>query len=76
MNREETAIDVLVEIALDPNRMVAERQRAIDALTLFRGSALGGLERIERKTDLEVLKERARLYIRRIKEGHVTSMNI
>ncbi len=76
MSREETAIEVLVDIALDANRMVAERQRAIDALTLFREAALKGLERIERTTDLGVLKERARLYVQRIKDGAVTSMNI
>ena len=55
--------------------MLAERQRAIDALTLFPASAVMTLEYIVRKTDLEVLKDRARLYIQRIKSGAHLSMS-
>ncbi|HOM28388.1 MAG TPA: hypothetical protein PLS81_02895 [Deltaproteobacteria bacterium] len=76
MKREETAIEVLCDIALDPARMLAERQRAIDALTLFKEASLGALERIERTTDNLVLKERARLYVQRIKDGVIVSMNL
>ena len=35
IDRETIAIEVLRDIALDDKRMLAERQRAIDALTLF-----------------------------------------
>jgi hypothetical protein len=76
MKREETAMDVLRDIALDSGRILAERQRAIDALTLFRESSLRALAHIERTTDNEVLRERARLYIQRIKDGVIVSMNL
>ncbi|MCE5273878.1 MAG: hypothetical protein LLG43_01970, partial [Deltaproteobacteria bacterium] len=66
IDRESIAVEVLRDIALDDARMLAERQRAIDALTLFPSSALMTLEYIARKTDLEVLRERSRLYIQRI----------
>jgi hypothetical protein len=42
---------------------------AIDALTPFRKRALPALKDIEKKVDVNVLKERARLYIQRIKEA-------
>jgi hypothetical protein len=73
-DREEIAREVLCDIAMDDSRMVAERQRAIDALTLFQADALKSLEYIVRKTDLDILKERARLYIQRIKSGAILSM--
>jgi hypothetical protein len=73
-DREAVAREVLRDIAMDDNRMVAERQRAIDALTLFQASALESLEYIARKTDLNILKERSKLYIERIKSGAVLSM--
>ncbi len=69
------AMEVLIDFALDSSRMVTERQRAIDALTLFQGSAVGALEYILRKTDLQVLKERADLYIKRIKSGAITNLS-
>jgi hypothetical protein len=75
MDRDSVAIEVLRDIALDDKRMLAERQRAIDALTLFPASAVITLEYIVRKTDLEVLKNRARLYIQRIKSGAHLSMS-
>lgn len=75
VNREEVAREVMRDIALDDGRMLAERQRAIDALTLFHAEALPCLEFIMRKTDLEVLKERSKLYIQRIKSGAVLSMS-
>ena len=75
MDRDSVAIEVLRDIALDDSRMLAERQRAIDALTLFPASAVMTLEYIVRKTDLEVLKDRARLYIQRIKSGAHLSMS-
>ncbi|MEN6446449.1 MAG: hypothetical protein ABFD70_01750 [Syntrophaceae bacterium] len=75
IDRESIAVEVLRDIALDDARMLAERQRAIDALTLFPSSALMTLEYIARKTDLEVLRERSRLYIQRIKSGAHLSMS-
>jgi hypothetical protein len=75
MDRDSVAIEVLRDIALDDKRMLAERQRAIDALTLFPASAVMTLEYIVRKTDLEFLKDRARLYIQRIKSGAHLSMS-
>ena len=75
MDRDSVAIEVLRDIALDDKRMLAERQRAIDALTLFPASAVMTLEYIVRKTDLMVLKDRARLYIQRIKSGAHLSMS-
>jgi hypothetical protein len=73
-DREEIAREVLCGIAMDDSRMVAERQRAIDALTLFQADALKSLEYIVRKTDLDILKERAKLYIHRTKSGAALSM--
>ena len=75
IDREVVAREVMRDIALDDSRMLAERQRAIDALTLFHAAALEPLEYIARKTDLDVLKERAKLYIQRIKSGAVLSMS-
>jgi len=75
IDRESIATEVLRDIALDDARMLAERQRAIDALTLFPSSAVTALEYIARKTDLEVLRERSRLYIQRIKSGAHLSMS-
>lgn len=74
VNRIGVAMEVLCEIALDDGRMLAERQRAIDALTLFRES-VNTLEHIARKTDLDVLKQRAGLYVQRIKSGAHISMS-
>jgi hypothetical protein len=68
-NREMIAIDVLKDIALVVDGMIFERQRAIDALTLFHSRALPALEEIAKKVDSKLLKERAKLYIQRIKEG-------
>ncbi|MCU0577708.1 MAG: hypothetical protein MUD15_12950 [Desulfobacterota bacterium] len=67
--REMIAIDVLKDIALVMDGMIFERQRAIDALTLFHRRSLPALEEIVRKVDSKLLKERAMLYIQRIKEG-------
>jgi hypothetical protein len=74
VNKIEIAMEVLCDIAMDDTRMLAERQRAIDALTLFRES-FRTLEHIARKTDLDVLKQRAGLYIQRMKAGAHISMS-
>lgn len=74
--QDQIAIEVIKNIAIDSLRVLAERQRAIDALTLFRDAALPALKEIDKKVDVNVLKERARLYIQRIKEGAILSMNI
>ncbi|HPX51587.1 MAG: hypothetical protein GXY28_11465 [Bacteriovoracaceae bacterium] len=76
MQNEDIAIDVLKTIAMDSSRVLVERQRAIDALTLFRESSIPALTFIERKTDMNVLKERCALYIRRIREGAAISMTL
>jgi hypothetical protein len=74
VNKIEVAMEVLGDIAMDDSRMLAERQRAIDALTLFKES-LKTLEYIARKTELDVLKQRAGLYIQRMKAGAHISMS-
>lgn len=74
VSRIEIVMEVLCEIAMDEGRMLAERQRAIDALTLF-GESLKTLEHIARRTDLDVLKQRAGLYIQRMKSGAHISMS-
>jgi hypothetical protein len=73
-DREKIAQEVIRDIALDDSRMLAERQRAIDALTLFHSEAMPMLESIVRKTDLDALKVRSELYIQRIKTGAILSM--
>ncbi len=73
--QDKIAVDVIKNIAIDSSRVLAERQRAIDALTLFHEEALPALKEIEKIVDVNILKERARLYIQRIKEGAVLSMN-
>lgn len=74
VNKVEVAMEVLRDIAMDDGRMLAERQRAIDALTLFQES-LRTLEYITRRTDLDVLKHRAGLYIQRMKSGAHLNMS-
>lgn len=74
MDKQQIAIEVLRDFALDSSTMVTERQRAIDALTIFKTSAVEALEYVFRKTDLNVLKERADLYIKRIKSGTTTNL--
>jgi hypothetical protein len=76
MDREQIAIDVLRDMVMDSSRVLVERQRAIDALTLFREDAVPALNYVERKTDMNVLKERSRLYIQRIKQGSSISMTL
>lgn len=68
-------MEVLCEIAMDGGRMLAERQRAIDALTLFRES-LPTMEYISHKSDLDILRQRAGLYIQRMKSGAHISMSV
>ncbi len=63
------ALNVLRDIALDDTRLVAERQRAIDAITLFPAHAVAVFDYIIRKTDLAILKERATTYSKRIASG-------
>jgi hypothetical protein len=74
MDKQQIAIEVLRDFALDSSMMVTERQRAIDALTIFKTSAVEALQYVFRKTDLDVLKERADLYIKRIKSGAITNL--
>ncbi|MEA3222903.1 MAG: hypothetical protein U9P49_07045 [Thermodesulfobacteriota bacterium] len=74
--KEAVAIDVLKGIAMDIERILVERQRSIDALTLFHDRALKTLEYIAKKVDSNVLKERANLYIQRIKAGAKISMTL
>jgi hypothetical protein len=76
MDNEKIAIEVLRDMVMDSSRVLVERQRAIDALTLFRENAIPALNYIERKTDMNVLKERTRLYIQRIKQGATISMTL
>ncbi|MGC9323341.1 MAG: hypothetical protein ACP5G0_01200 [Desulfomonilia bacterium] len=74
--KEAIAIEVLKNIAMDSSRVLVERQRAIDSLTLFREEAIPALQYIERKTDMVVLKERSKLYIQRIRQGARISMTL
>lgn len=77
MSDTKSTINVLKEIALaGSTRPLVERQRAIDALTLFHDESLAAFQDIARRTDSEVLKERALLYIQRIKDGAGFSMNL
>ena len=73
-----TAIKVLKEMVLSGNltRPLTERQRAIDALTLFHKDSRDAFADIIRRTDNPVLKERAELYLKRIEDGAELSMNI
>jgi hypothetical protein len=73
---EAIAIEVLRDMAMDSSRVLVERQRAIDALTLFREAAVPALEYIGRRTDMNVLRERTRLYIDRISRGASISMTL
>ncbi len=76
MTNESIAIEVLTGMALDDARVLAERQRAIDALTLFHEEALKALQMIEKKVHNQVLKERSRLYQDRIRQGASISMTL
>ncbi|MEN6474883.1 MAG: hypothetical protein ABFD81_12775 [Syntrophaceae bacterium] len=69
-------METLLSIAMDEERMVAERQRAIDALTLFREHALPVLNHIAKQNTMDILKDRARLYIQRFKSGASMSLSI
>ncbi len=75
-DKERTAREVLRTIALDDARLLAERQRAIDALTLFHADALPDLLEIEKRVANGVLKERSRIYSDRIKQGALISMTL
>jgi len=46
--QDKIAIEVIKNIAIDSSRVLAERQRAIDALTLFREAALPAFKEIEK----------------------------
>lgn len=69
-------MQTLLGIAMDDQRMVAERQRAIDALTLFHDQALPCLNQIAKQNSLQILKDRAKLYIQRFKSGSPLSLSI
>jgi len=47
--QDKIAMDVIKNIAMDSSRVLAERQRAIDALTLFHEEALPAFREIEKK---------------------------
>lgn len=70
------AIEVLKGIALVGDGVLFERQRAIDALTLFRAKSLPALEEIIKKVDSKTLKECASLYAQRIKDGVDTNTSL
>jgi len=70
------AMQTLLRIAMDDQRMVAERQRAIDALTLFHEQALPCLNQIAKENSLQILRDRARLYVQRFKSGAPLSLSI
>lgn len=72
----EITIRVLKRIALVSDGTIFERQRAIDALTLFREKCLPALEEIIKKVDSKMLKERASLYAQRIKDGVDTNTSL
>lgn len=76
MDNEAIAIEVLRDMAMDSSRVLVERQRAIDALTLFHEASVPALEYIGRRTDMNVLRERTRLYIDRINRGANISMTL
>jgi hypothetical protein len=76
IDKEQIARDVLRDITLDDSRLLAERQRAIDALTLFHERSLPALLEIEKKVTNGVLKERARIYSDRIRQGARISMTL
>ncbi len=76
VDHQKITMETLLSIAMDEGRMVAERQRAIDALTLFREQALPALDHIARQNTLDILKDRARLYIQRFKSGASMSLSI
>jgi len=74
-DKESIAMEVLKDIAMNVEGILAERQRAIDALTLFRNKAVPTLEHIAKKiSDSNNLKERANLYIRNFKSGSTVHM--
>jgi hypothetical protein len=66
-------MEVLCEIAMDGGGW-ARAAAGIDALTLFRES-WRRWEYISRKSDLDILKQRAGLYIQRMKSGAHISMS-
>jgi len=69
MAYEKEAVEALHAIAMDITRMVVERQRAIDALTLFPHESMGAFKDIVKKVELGVLRERAELYMTRFEAG-------
>lgn len=76
VDHQKITMETLLSIAMDEERMVAERQRAIDALTLFREQALPALNHIAKQNTMDILKDRARLYIQRFKSGASMSLSI
>lgn len=76
VDHQKITMETLLSIAMDEERMVAERQRAIDALTLFREQALPALNHIAEQNTMDILKDRARLYIQRFKSGASMSLSI
>ena len=73
-DRKMIAIDVLKDIVLVADGIMFERQRAIDALTLFHSQAMPALKEIIKKVDSKLLKDRASVYLQRINEGIDTNV--
>ena len=77
MSEIKITINVLKDIALsESERPFAERQRAIDALSLFHEDSMKAFKEISKKADNKSLKDRADLYIQRLEAGAITSLNI
>lgn len=75
-DNQKITMETLLSIAMNEERMVAERQRAIDALTLFHEQALPALNHIAKLNTMQILKDRANLYIQRFKSGAALSLSI
>lgn len=52
-DRDSIAMDVLKDIALNIDGIFAERQRAVDALTLFREKALPVFEHLLKRSTIQ-----------------------
>ena len=77
MDEQKVAMKVLKDIALDnEGRVIAERQRAVGALTLFREEGAASLEEIAKKCETVVIRELAIIYSNRIKDGVLTNMTL
>lgn len=76
MTHEKEAVEALKQIVLDPQRVMVERQRAVDAITLFPSQATTIFEHILKRVDSSILREQTDTYLRRIKAGQNTNMTL